>query len=59
MNITDSLGLDPSFKDDGIYVNLENKTDIAMEKYKNHSNIVAIRSKVPIEKKFEFSLLTC
>ena len=54
-NITDSLGLDPSFKDDGIDVSLENKVDIATEKYKNHPSIVAIKSKVQIEKKFEFS----
>ena len=55
VNITDSLGLDPSFKDDGIDVSLENKVDIATEKYKNHPSIVAIKSKVQIEKKFEFS----
>ena len=55
VNITDSLGLDPSFKDDGIDVSLENKVDIATEKYNNHPSIVAIKSKVQIEKKFEFS----
>ena len=55
MNITDSLGIDPSFKDYGIDVSLENKVDIATGKYKNHPSIIAIRSKVPIEKKFEFS----
>ena len=55
VNITNSLGLDPSFKDDGIDVSLESKVDIATEKYKNHPSIVAIKSKVQIEKKFEFS----
>ena len=55
VNITDSLGLDPSFKDDGIDVSLENKVDIATEKYNNHPSIVAIKSKVQIEKKFEFN----
>ena len=55
VNITDSLGLDPSFKDDGIDVSLENKVDKATEKYKDHPSIVAIRSKAPIGKKFDFS----
>ena len=55
VKITESLGLDPSFKDDGIDVSLENKVDIATEKYKNHPSIVAIKSKVQNEKKFEFS----
>ena len=54
-NITDSLGLDPSFKDDGIDVSLEDKVEIATEKYKNYPSIFAIKSKVWIEKIFEFS----
>ena len=55
VNITDSLGLDPSFKDDRIDVSLENKVEIATEKCKNHPSIVAMKSKVQIEQKFEFS----
>ena len=59
VNITDSLGLDLSFKDDGIDVSLENKVDIATGKYENHPSIVVIRSKVPIGKKLNLVMLTC
>ena len=36
VNMTNSLDLDPSSKDDGIDMSLENKVDIARENYKNH-----------------------
>ena len=59
VNVTDSLGLDFSFKDDGIDVSLENKVDIATENYKNHPSIIATKSEVQIEKNLNLEMLTC
>ena len=45
VNITDSLGLDPTFRDDLECQDLEIKIDRAMEKYKEHASIIAIKNR--------------
>ena len=55
MNITDSLGLDPKFRDTGVDMRLCEKVDTAIEKYKCHSSIIAIKGGFNTEQKLEFS----
>ena len=53
MNITDSLGLDPKFRDTGVDMRLCEKTDKAIdkaiEKYKCHPKIIAIKGRINTE----------
>ena len=58
MNITDSLGLDPTFKDVGIHKTPENKIDTAVKKYKDHPSIIAIKRKIKVDYTFEFRFVT-
>ena len=45
VNITESLGLDPTFRDDLECQDLEIKIDRATEKYKEHASIIAIKNR--------------
>ena len=45
VNITDSLGLDPTFRDDLECQDLQIKIDRATEKYKEHASIIAIKNR--------------
>ena len=45
VNITDSLGLDPTFRDDFECQDLQIKIDRATEKYKEHASIIAIKNR--------------
>ena len=58
MNITDSLGLDPTFKDVGIHKTPDKKIDTAVKKYKDHPSIIAIKRKVKVDHTFEFRFVT-
>ena len=55
VNITDSLGLDPIFKQESSYIELDEKVEVALMKYRNHPSIIAIKHKVSYEQKFQFS----
>ena len=55
MNIKDSLGLNPSFKNNEIDLGIEESIDMAIAKYKRHSSINTIKRQVMINRKFEFS----
>ena len=57
MTITDSLGLNPTFRDDGIHKMPEKKIDTTVTKYKIHPRIVAIKRKVKMVHTFEFSFV--
>ena len=59
VTITDSLGLDPAFKDIGIFKAPDKKIDTAVKKYKNHPSIIAIKRKVKMGHTFESGLLLC
>ena len=54
VNITDSLGLDPMFKQIPNCIELDEKVEVALMKYRNHPSIIAIKHKVRYEKKFQF-----
>ena len=43
VSITDSPGLDPTFKDVGIHKAPEKKIDTAVKKYKDHQCIIAVK----------------
>ena len=43
VNITDSLGLNSSFKSNGADLTLDSRIDIVIAKYKNHPSITAIK----------------
>ena len=58
MTITDSLGLDPTFKDVGIHKTPDKKIDAAVKKYKDHPSIIAIKRKVKMDYTFEFRFVT-
>ena len=55
VNITDSLGLDPSFKINETDLSMEESIDMALAKYKNHPSIAAIKKKYKVSRKFEFN----
>ena len=55
VNITDSLGLDPMFKQTPNCIELDEKIEVALMKYRNHPSIIANKHKVSYEKKFQFS----
>ena len=55
VNITDSLGIDPSFKINETDLSIEESIDMALAKYKNHPNIAAIKKKYKVSRKFEFN----
>ncbi len=55
LNITDSLGLDPKFKQVSSCIELNEKLEVALMKYSNHPSIIAIKHKVSYEQKFQFS----
>ena len=58
VNITDSLDLDPTFKDVGIHTTPDKKIDTAVKKYKDHPSIIAIKRKVKVDHTFEFRFVT-
>ncbi len=55
LNITDSLGLDPKFKQVTSCIELDEKLEIALMKYSSHLSIITIKHKVSYEQKFQFS----
>ena len=58
VTITDSLGLDPTFKDVGIHKAPDKKIDTAVSKYKDHPSIIAIKRKVKMGHTFESRFVT-
>ena len=59
VNNTDSLGLDPTFKDVGIHKAPDKKIDTAVKKYKCHPNIVAIKERLKWTIHLNLGLLLC
>ena len=57
MNITDSLGLDCTFKDVGIHKTPDKKIHTAVTKCNNHPSITATKRKVKMGHTFELGLL--
>ena len=55
INITDSLELDPMFKQVPNFVGLDEKVSLALAKYNNHPSIISIKRKISITQKFELS----
>ena len=55
INITDSLELDPMFKQEPNYIELDEKISLAIAKYNNHPSIITIKQNISINQKFEFS----
>ena len=55
VNITDSLGLDPSCKESRENMSIDDKVEIATAKYKDHPSIIAIKHKIKSDHKFEFN----
>ena len=54
VNITNSLGLDPTFKCDTVYLDMEFQIDSAVLKYKEHSITSNIRNKAACASTFQF-----
>ena len=55
VNITNSLGLNLSFKNNETDFSMEESIDIAIAKYNNHPSIAATGKKLQVYQKFEFS----
>ena len=55
VNITDSIGIDPSFKINETDLSMEESIDMALAKYKTHPSIAAIKKKYKVSRKFEFN----
>ena len=58
VTIADSLGLDPTFKDVGIHKAPDKKIDTAVNKYKDHPSIIAIKRNVKMGHTFELRFVT-
>ena len=59
VTITDSLGLDPTFKDVGIHKAPDKKIDAAVKKYKDHPSIIAIKKRLKWTIHLNLGLLLC
>ena len=55
VSITDSLGLNTSFKSSETDLSLDDRVDMAIDKYEGHPSITTIKKRVMIYKQFEFS----
>ena len=55
VNITDSLGLDPMFKQVSSSIELDENVKFSLMKCSNHPSIITIKHKVSYEQKFQFS----
>ena len=55
VKITDSLGLNTSFKSSETDLSVDDRVDVAIDKYKSHPSISTIKRRVMIYKQFEFS----
>ena len=55
VHFTDSLELDRMFKQVSSCIELHEKVELAVRKYRNHASIIAIRHKVSYEQKYQFS----
>ena len=53
--VTDSLGLNTSFKSSETDLSVDDWVDMATDKYKSHPSITTIKKRVRIYKQFEFS----
>ena len=53
VNITDSLGLNPSFKSNRADLSVDDRIGMSIDKYKNHPSRTAIKSRFEVYKQLE------